>query len=153
MAYIAGYAMTNLIFDDHQRLLPWANNILGERFDPARTRTIGQERNGRLNAVVVFDAITERNSCIHIATLGKHWLGRRFLPNVFDYAFNHLGLHRLTGLVPVNNLRALRFNHHLGFRYEGVIREAREDGDLVMLGMLRRECRFIPQPKGANHAQ
>ena len=55
-----------------------------------------------------------------------------------------LGCRRVTGYVPAANARARRLDEHLGFVYEGRLREALPDGqDVLVLGMLRRECRWL----------
>lgn len=69
---------------------------------------------------------------------------RQALAAAFYYPFVQNGLRRLTGLVEASNTDALRLNRHMGWRPEGVLREAARNGDdLIVLGMLRRECRFI----------
>ena len=63
----------------------------------------------------------------------------------FMHPFAQWGLRRVTGLVPAKNTDALRFDLHLGFKQEGYLRHALPDDDLVLLGMLRENCRFIPE--------
>ena len=135
--------MATLILNDNAMLVAWAESELRESFGPT-ARAIGQAGcNGDINAVIVFDAITERNANAHIATKGHNWLNRRLLVAMFHYPFSILGLPRLTGMVPSKNTKALSFNSNLGFQYEGLIRESLPNDDLVILGMLARECRFI----------
>ena len=54
-------------------------------------------------------------------------------------------MRRVTALVPAKNTAALRFDLHLGFKQEGVVRHALPDDDIIILGLLREDCRFIPQ--------
>ena len=55
-----------------------------------------------------------------------------------------VGCRRVTGLVHDNNHDARRFDEHLGFKQEGVLRKAAPDGDdMIVYGMLREECRWI----------
>ena len=81
---------------------------------------------------------------MHIASDGsRNWLSRDFLAAMFAYPFVQLRLHRVTGLIAASNADSLRFARHIGFRDEGVMREGAPDGDMMVLGMLRRECRWI----------
>jgi RimJ/RimL family protein N-acetyltransferase len=44
----------------------------------------------------------------------------------------------------MSNETAKKFDEHVGFIQEGVIREAFEDGeDAILYGMLRSECRYL----------
>lgn len=138
--------MYEIVTDDHATLVAWAEQQLGERF-MAGAYAIGQRRDGELVAVVVYEYRHAHNCNAHIASVGRHWLTRRFLVAMFHYPFIHLGAARITGIVPARNRAALRLNQHLGFTLEGVCREALPDDDLVIMGMLRRECRFI-RPRG-----
>lgn len=62
---------------------------------------------------------------------------------LLGYAFEHLGLHRVELEVYAFNPRALHVYEKLGFRREGVRREAlRQEGgwhDAIVMGLLRRE--------------
>lgn len=69
---------------------------------------------------------------------------REFLRVAFRYPFYQLKVRRVTGYVPASNADALRFDLHLGFVQEGLMREAMDTGeDVVVLGMLKRECRWL----------
>ena len=74
---------------------------------------------------------------------GKRWLNRDFLFAMFDYPFNQLGVNRITGLVAKKNKEARRFDEHLGFKYEGNMRHALADDDMLIYGMLKRECKWL----------
>ncbi|MGL4859835.1 MAG: GNAT family N-acetyltransferase [Enterobacteriaceae bacterium] len=138
-------SMSHIICHDTSRLLAWATPIIG--CGPARSdaQAIGLERDGALVAVTYYDGFSATDCNIHVASDGSgRWLTREFLAHVFAYPFIQLSLRRVTGLVPVNNPRALQFDLKLGFRLEGCCRDALPDGtDLYILGMLRRECRWI----------
>ena len=62
---------------------------------------------------------------------------------MFDYPFNQLGVNRITGLVAKKNKEARRFDEHLGFKYEGNMRHALADDDMLIYGMLKRECKWL----------
>jgi RimJ/RimL family protein N-acetyltransferase len=99
---------------------------------------------GNLVGGCVYNMFTQRDVHMHCAGIGKRWLSRRFIGECFRYPFIQLGVRRITGLVVASNISALTLDLHLGFKREGIIRKAAEnDEDLIVLGMLREECRWL----------
>ena len=135
--------MSDVIYGQDERLLPWAQERIGVTFRPDAT-TIGLERDGEIRAVVVFDAFSETDAQMHIASDGtKAWMNKALLLSAFAYPFTQLGLLRLTGLVTADNQAALEFDQNIGFEKEGYHPKAGPGGkDLVSLGLLRDNCRF-----------
>lgn len=135
-----------LIYGDEERLLPWAAEriaILGFRRD---AYSIGLERDGELVAVVVFDSFSECDCNMHLASDGTgKWMNRAILAAAFAYPFIQLRLNRVTGLVPSKNAQALKLNEHLGFEREGLCRKAMPDDDIVVMGLLRENCKWVPK--------
>ena len=134
---------SKLIYGEEDRLLPWAQERIGVIFRED-AKAIGLERDGEVVAVVVFDTFSPADACMHIASDGtKRWMSKELLLAAFAYPFVQLGLRRLTGLVPAKNKEALAFDEHIGFVREGYHPHACPDDDLVSLGLLRENCRFI----------
>jgi RimJ/RimL family protein N-acetyltransferase len=134
-----------LIYGQEDRLLPWAAERVGVRFR-ADAYTIGLERDGKIVAAVVYDTFNDVDCCMHIASDGtRGWMNKSLLLAAFAYPFIQLGLRRVTGMVPAKNTEALAFDEHIGFVREGYHPHALPDDDLVSLGLLRENCRFIPQ--------
>lgn len=105
---------------------------------------LGNIRDGELVAGVIYNHYSGVNICAHIAGApGKNWLTRDFLYAMFDYPFNQLGVNRITGLVPKKNKQARKFDQHLGFKYEGNMRGALPDDDMLVYGMLKDECKWL----------
>lgn len=135
-----------IILDERDRLAAWAQARIphvpswGEWCE-----AIGLERDGELVAVVVYNLFSGADIAMHIAAVpGRRWMTRDFLRVAFRYPFVQLGCRRVTGYVPMTNQDALRFDLHLGFKVEGCMREALENGeDVAVLGMLKRECRWF----------
>jgi RimJ/RimL family protein N-acetyltransferase len=98
----------------------------------------------RILAGVVYNQYSQANICMHVGALpGRHWLCPEFLFAAFDYPFRILNLRRVTGLVPRKNKDAIRFDEHLGFVLEGCLEEALPNDDLLIYGMLKRNCKWI----------
>ena len=136
---------SRLVYGDEKRLLPWAQERVGFVFR-RDAYTIGLERDGELVAVVVFDNFSEADVNMHIASDGTaKWMNKELLLASFAYPFVQLGLRRITGMVPAKNTVALSFDEHIGFVREGYHPHALPDDDVVSLGMLRKDCRFIPK--------
>lgn len=76
----------------------------------------------------------------------KRSLTKGALSIFFSYPFNQLNCVRVTTIVSRRNKASRRFVEKLGFKLEGVVRKV-IDGktDAIIYGMLRSECRWIPQ--------
>lgn len=93
----------------------------------------------------MYERWSGNDCCVHLAGDGQPgWLGRPFIAAGFKFPFEIAGLRRITGLVPESNERAIRLNLHFGYTIEGRLRCGADDGgDILIMGMLREECRFI----------
>ena len=140
-------AASRIVYDDVPRMLAFAReHIPGAGWEDDAT-AIGREVRGELVAVCVYEHFTAADCHVHVASDRRPgWCTRALLTHWYAYPFIQLGLNRVTGLVPANNAAALKFDLHMGFKPEGRLREALPDGsDLIVLGMLRRDCRYIPR--------
>ena len=137
--------MSELIYDQGERLIEWAQGVVGCKFR-GDAKAIGCVSGDEILAVTVFDGFSECDCNMHIASNGTgYWMSRSLLVASFSYPFIQLNLRRVTGLVPASNTKALQFDYHLGFKLEGRCRNALPDDDIIVLGMLREECPYIPK--------
>lgn len=106
---------------------------------------IGLERDGELVAGVLYEQHNGPNVMMHVASdRSRRWMTPAYMAACFRYPFLQLGVHRVSALVRYENNDAHRFLNALGFTQEGLLREAASDGtDLVLYGMLKRECRYL----------
>lgn len=95
----------------------------------------------RILVGVVYNRWCKHDVCMHVAVQGR--IIPEMLFAAFDYPFNQVKVARITGLVPARNLAAQRFDEHLGFVREGLIRRGVGDDDLIVYGMLKEECKWI----------
>lgn len=137
--------VNGIIYDDKERLVAWASRVIG--FVPRPdVMAIGWQEHGQLRAVTLWDGFSQCDCNIHIASDGsRQWMRKSFLQRSFMHPFVQWKLRRVTGLVPSKNVEALQFDLHLGFQREGLCRNALPDDDIIILGLLREDCRFIPQ--------
>ena len=76
----------------------------------------------------------------------KRWCSRRVLQTVFGIVFDFWGCRRANALIDTDNKASLRLAEGVGFRYEGKMRQYRENGrDVYVLGMLKSECKFLKE--------
>lgn len=80
---------------------------------------------------------------MNIYTTDKRWCCRRTVKVVFDFAFNRLGVDRVSILVDEDNLASLSFVKRLGFVNEGMLRRYRRGKNVYVFGMLKNECNFL----------
>ena len=108
--------------------------------------TLGLVSGHALVAGVVYNSFEACNVCAHIGAVpGGHWLTPRFLRAMFDYPFNQMGKRRITALVARKNKRARRFVEKLGFKLEGTLSHYYERDDMIVYGLLREKCAFLPE--------
>lgn len=139
-------ATKRIILDDHLRVVRWVAPRIDEEPEGLLPAIgIGLEQDGQLIAGVLYTRYTGVSMEMHVAAIpGRRWLTREYLQTCFAYPFDMVGCRRVTGLVRASNYEARRFDEHLGFKQEGVLRKAAADGDdIIVYGMLREECRWI----------
>jgi len=111
--------------------LKWARDRMGLEGPCGPCITFSRvDDNNEFCAVFVFSDINEYSACIHYAGKpGSHGFTPAFVGATFDFAFQYLKLRRLTGPTRGSNKLALRIAPKFGFKPEGVMRQAFEDGD------------------------
>jgi len=115
----------------------------------ANHTAVGLERGGEIIAGVVYENYTGPNIFAHIAGIpGKRWMTRTFLHAIFHYPFVRLGVERITAQVEASNSDARRLNEHFGFQNEAVLRGAMPSGDLILMVLWKKNCRFIGDTHG-----
>jgi RimJ/RimL family protein N-acetyltransferase len=130
-----------LIVHNHPIIAKYVAEALGEE-GFGECYTIGNVKNNILVAGVVFNNYTGLSVQMTAAGVG-HWCTHELLNNCFSFVFNGLKCKRITVLVAKSNTKALKLNKHLGFIEEGIVRMGEGDEDLILLGMLKSECRYI----------
>ncbi len=107
--------------------------------------TYGLIVDGKIVGALIFHDI--RVNCEvwwTIYTEDKRWCNRRMLKFMFALAFNALKCRRISISVSSKNLNCLNLVKKLGFKQEGILRNARDNGDdNVLFGMLKTECKWL----------
>jgi hypothetical protein len=99
---------------------------------------------GRILAMVGFDFWTPNAVQMHIYIQSPKYMTRKFIREVFNYAFITCGRGLVIGVTPSDNAPALEFNRRIGFvekfRVEG---GWSEDVDMVLQEMRAVDCRWL----------
>ena len=115
-----------------------------DEFDPPENASVmaSVASKGILGAVAYHNF---RVSDIEMVCAGEPgWLNRTALRAYFGYPFVQLGCRRVTAVCHRKNKHARKFVEKLGWKMEGVHREAMADGgDAISYGMLRQHCKWI----------
>ena len=110
----------------------------------ANMAAIGLERDGKLVAGTIYEGYNGHNVWMHVAIPVR--ITPAFLRYCFRYPFIELGCKRVSGYVEASNAKARRFDEHLGFQQEAVLRGAASDGgDVILYRMTREDCRYVAQ--------
>jgi RimJ/RimL family protein N-acetyltransferase len=138
--------VSEIITQPREAIAEFVAASVGEHLPFGQYSAMGLVRGGELVAGVIYNHWSGSNVAMHIgAKPGKMWLTPEFLFAAFDYPFGEHKLRRVTGLVPKKNLAARQFDEHLGFKLEGSMRHALPHDDLLVYGMLARECRWVSE--------
>lgn len=137
-----GFASPRLLTNDRDRVGAWVAERVGQQSPWGGFGAIGWlDADGEnLIAGAVINNLTSTNASSHVAIDGPP--SKTFTKAFFDYAFNQLGLERLTGYVDEDNHAALRFDQHLGYEHEHTI-TAGNGKDVHMLVIWRHSCKWI----------
>lgn len=137
--------MIDLLYGQDQEVMEWVRDKIphmdGGTF--SNFGAIGVTSNGALIGGVVYHEYKLTDIQMSGAAISKKWLSHYRLMKIFSYPFIQLGCRRVTMLVPLRNSETRNFVEGLGFKQEGVLRQAFLDGDCVVYGMLKQECKWI----------
>ena len=127
-------SVSSLIFDDKERVGTWVAERVKQLASWGDFYAMGAELNGELVSGVVYNNVGASNATCHIAVSKPTKTLSQLLDHAFVYAFEQLGLKRLTVFVESTNHKSLKIVDHIGFAKEGVMHQAGDDGqDVVML--------------------
>jgi len=97
---------------------------------------------GSIWGVVGFDNFSEYD-CEMFMAGEPGWISKAFMKASFAYPFKQMGLVRVSGRVDALDTKTLDINRRLGFKVEGRLRNALGDRDIIVIGMIKTECRWI----------
>ena len=133
-------------YDLPKSKIRWASERLAGAEFRDDAVAIGNERNGDLCAVAVFDTFTPTSCQVSLVSDGsKRWMTREFIAAGFAYPFITCGFPNIYALVSEHNEAALKLNLHFGWKEIVRLDEDGLHGETnILLRMKRRECRWLP---------
>lgn len=133
---------------ERERIGKWVKDRIGlNGYWAADYQAVAVERGGKLIAGVVYDRHSGNDCCMHVSGIG-YWATPGTLRTFFSFPFMQWKYQRVTALVASKNHKCLTLVDRLGFTPEGRLREGLPNDDLMIFGMLRRECRWLEEPHG-----
>lgn len=98
-----------------------------------------------LKVAVVYNHFVWPDIAMHVASRqGALWCHPGLLYHIFAYPFLQLQCRRVTATVWARNEPCIRAVQALGYTREGTLRDAdSRGGDIILFGMLMRECRWL----------
>lgn len=121
----------------------------GCTFNPVTDRVIARVEQGRLLGGMIYSDYAGASITMHTAGFSPRWLSRDTLWAYFNYPFNVLGCKKIIVQIRSTNTRSLEFCSKIGCKREAIIRDVFPDGDLIVMGMYRDDCRWLKlRPRG-----
>jgi hypothetical protein len=118
----------------------WVCAQTGGLWTPEDSTAIGLARGHELIAGTVYSQFNGRSVAMHTAI---QRMNTEFLWYCFYYPFVELNVRKVLGLVDSFNDSAIDLDRHLGFVLEAVVKEAGQQGDLLVFSMTREQCRWL----------
>lgn len=126
--------------------LAWAGERQNVSAWPADAKCLAIEGPDGLRCVVVYNWFTEASCYAHVATNGrKNFATRGMLYGLFAFPFLHCGHRRVTLTIAEKDIQTQVLAKRLGFKFEGVMRDALPEDNHVVMGMTRDECPWIKE--------
>jgi hypothetical protein len=110
------------------------------RYLPEMT-AIGDVKDGKLIAGIAFESQTKNTLWGHQRIDAPPC--KQFWINVADFIFNQAGCKRFSAMVDANNEKAIRLNKHIGFVIEATLKDAGNNGDVLIMTLWKEDCKFL----------
>ena len=139
--------MRQIVTENQSYLREWLSEV-GKYDYSQNTACIGQEKDGKLIAVVGYNSFLPNSCQMHIASTDVLWPTKDFLFAVFDYPFNKLKVKVIIAPICKDNVKSLNLCRKLGFEQVADIPYGHPNGDLIVVTMKRNQCKWLQQGEG-----
>ena len=139
--------MRQIVTENQSYLREWLSEV-GKYDYSQNTACIGQEKDGKLIAVVGYNSFLPNSCQMHIASTDVLWPTKDFLFAVFDYPFNKLKVKVIIAPICKGNVKPFNMCRKLGFEQVADIPYGHPDGDLIVVAMKRNQCKWLQQGEG-----
>jgi len=128
-------------------LAQWACDLLDEnlemfgfdRYGKPLFQTLGFSREGQTVCVCIVYQYAHPNIFIAFAATSPRWASKENLRALGVWIFEDLDCTRMTTLTKKQNKRSRKFQEGVGFKHEGKLRKATDDGDIIIYGLTKED--------------
>jgi hypothetical protein len=118
-------------------VVEWVADRLGVDAFPPDTTGLGWWDYHRILMGAVYNNYNGAQVHMHLARLPGVRLSPGFVRYMLDYPFRQLKVKRITGTIAASNAASIEFAEHLGARFEGRMKDALPNDDLLIYGLPR----------------
>jgi hypothetical protein len=112
------------------------------------TKGIVAYKDDQIVGAVILDSWSHNSVSIHLTIEDPLILKNGFPEEVFNYVFNTCDRGIILGATPADNLKALKFNKHIGFKEVYRVKDGYKVGvDFVIFELRKEDCRYIEHGK------
>lgn len=117
----------------------------GSVFNSTVDQCIARIEKGVLYGGVTYNGFTGKGGSINIHMTGfrPHWANRDMLWVAFHYPFVQLGVKKIFGQVGLHMPEVLKIDLQMGFSPEAIIKDVYPEGDMMLLSMYEKDCRWL----------
>lgn len=133
-------------FNDQEHGRAIADEVGIRHWDASITR----EEHGKLLGGVIFSDATDNSISIHTAGFAHNWLNRDLLWIAFDYPFTQCNFQATFVKIRSGNSKSLDFCTKLGFSTVAELSGVYSDGPLIIMKLLKGDCRWLALDCSAN---
>jgi hypothetical protein len=131
--------------DEHK----WVKEIIRPVWCEDSVGLMAYDDTGIVGACVA-DSFTVTTCIVHIAVINPMILRHGFLEQIAEYLFIHRDRRKIIGIVPSDNVKALKLNKHIGFEKVAQLADFYDVGvDYVILELERDKCRWLQKERRA----
>lgn len=112
-------------------------------YTPGWNHCVSRTKNDKLVGGVIYENYFVRSIAIHVCSFEPNWLNRDFLWACFHYPFVQLGVEKVFAYVDSTKASVVKFDLGIGFTEENRIKDAVIGGDILVLSMYAKDCKWL----------
>ena len=116
---------------------------VGTGFDPDVHYVVSRVRNYELLGGVLYTDYTGPSVVAHIAGFHPRWMTPQLLWVMHDFPFSVLKVRKIFVFVLTSNQRSMGIAQKMGFEWVTTIPDVAPGGDLDVLSLSRKDCRWL----------
>ena len=125
----------------------WACDILDtklemfgfDRYGKPLFQTLGFSRGGEMLCVFIAYQYSLPNIFMSFAAKSPRWASKENIRAVGIWIFDDLDCSRMTTLTQKRNRRSRKFQEGMGFKHEGKLKNASNEGDIIIYGLSKTD--------------